>query len=82
MKKLLLIAWIAFAATTSGCLVYPWYDGYYEPGYYGGSYGYAGPSVSFYYSNGHGGHGSHYQGHGSHHGGGPPSGGHGSYHRR
>ncbi|NMC74658.1 MAG: hypothetical protein GYA56_09935 [Geobacteraceae bacterium] len=75
------MVWIALAAATSGCIVYPWYDGYYDPGYYGGAYGYAVPNVSFSYSTVHGRVGYHphgpYHGHGSHPGASPHSGGHG-----
>jgi hypothetical protein len=64
MKKLLYLALVAVMVTASGCIVYPGYDGYYDSGYYGGSYGYAGPNVNLYYSNMGDGYRSHHQGYG------------------
>lgn len=72
MKKLLLL--ISVAALLGGCVVYPGYYDYYDSGYYGYPYGYAGPNVNLHFTGFYGGRG-HYGGFGHHHGG------HGGWHR-
>jgi hypothetical protein len=74
MKKLLLL--ISVTLILTGCVAVPVYDSGYNPDYGPYPYGYVAPSVSFSFSNFHGG-GGHDGGHGFRGGGHGHGGGHG-----
>jgi hypothetical protein len=68
MKKFMLL--ISLITLLSGCVAVPVYDSGYDYPYYDSyPYGYVGPNVNLFFTNGHYGHGFNHGG-GFHHGGG------------